>query len=53
MTYSLALLSSIPVVAHGAGFISLDLWVRDLQAQIVSMSDLTLFSPVQERPPGD
>ena len=53
MSYRLALLSAIPLVPQGAGFASLDLWVRDLQAQVGCTPQVTLFSPVQPQPPAD
>ncbi len=51
MTYRLALLSTIAVVKHGDGYRSLDLWVRDLEAQLRVVSELVLFAPVIARAP--
>jgi len=46
MTYRLALLSAVPLIRGEYCYRSLDLWVRDLEAQIGVVSELVLFAPV-------
>ncbi|CAM5797514.1 glycosyltransferase [Rhizobacter fulvus] len=46
MSYRLALLTSIPVVRRGAESMTLDLWARDLQAQVEAVTELVLLAPV-------
>lgn len=46
MSYKLGLLSEIPVVEHDNRFWTLDLWAKDLQAQVRAVDTLTLFSPI-------
>jgi glycosyltransferase involved in cell wall biosynthesis len=52
MSYKLALLTSIPALRADAGWLTLDLWARDLEAQVEVVTDLVLFAPVVENWPG-
>ncbi len=52
MSYRLVLLTSIPVVSAGAELLTLDLWARDLEAQIEAVTDLVLLAPVVGAWPG-
>jgi len=51
MSYALCLLSPIPVVKNGDVFQTLDLWVRDLEAQLSHTSRLKLLCPLLQSPP--
>jgi glycosyltransferase involved in cell wall biosynthesis len=53
MSYRLALLSEIPLVKREGGFWTIDLWVKDLQAQVDAVDAVTLFSPVLATAPAD
>jgi glycosyltransferase involved in cell wall biosynthesis len=46
MSYRLVLLTSIPVVREGADLFTLDLWARDLEAQVEAVIELVLLAPV-------
>jgi glycosyltransferase involved in cell wall biosynthesis len=46
MSYRLALLSEIPLVEREGRLWTIDLWVKDLQAQAAAVRSVTLFSPV-------
>ncbi|MES2993998.1 MAG: glycosyltransferase [Pseudomonadota bacterium] len=46
MSYRLVLLTSIPAVRHGAGLMTLDLWARDLEAQVEAVVELVLLAPL-------
>lgn len=46
MSYRLVLLTSIPAVRQGAGLVTLDLWARDLQAQVEAVSGLVVLAPI-------
>ncbi len=53
MSYRLALLSEIPLVEREGRLWTLDLWVKDLQAQADVVRAVTLISPVlRDAPPG-
>ncbi len=51
MPYSLCILSPIPVVRKSSGFATLDLWARDLDAQISHLTSLKLICPVVDSQP--
>lgn len=51
MTYRLALLSEIPLTERDGRLWTIDLWVKDLQAQAAAVRSVTLFSPVMPEPP--
>ena len=53
MSYRLALLSEIPLVEREGRFWTVDLWVKDLQAQVDAVRGVTLFSPVLATAPAD
>ena len=53
MTYQLGLLSDIPLVELDGRHWTLDLWVRDLQAQLGAVRGVTLFCPVLGKAPAD
>ena len=53
MSYRLALLSEIPLVQREGRFWTIDLWVKDLQAQVDAVRAVTLFSPVLDKAPAD
>lgn len=53
MSYRLALLSEIPLVEREGRFWTIDLWVKDLQAQVDAVDGVTLFSPVLGTAPAD
>ena len=46
MTYQLGLLSDIPLIELEGRHWTLDLWVKDLQAQVGAVRGVTLFCPV-------
>jgi glycosyltransferase involved in cell wall biosynthesis len=46
MSYRLALMSEISLVKREDGYWAFDLWVQDLEAQVASVTSVTLFSPV-------
>ncbi len=51
MSYRLALLSEIALVERDGRLYTLDLWVKDLQAQVAAVGAVTLFSPVLDEAP--
>jgi glycosyltransferase involved in cell wall biosynthesis len=51
MSYQLGLLSEIHLVRRDGAYWSLDLWVKDLEAQVGVIDALTLFSPIVDAPP--
>ena len=51
MSYRLALLSEIPLVELKGRLWTLDLWVKDLQAQADVVRGVTLLSPVLDKAP--
>jgi len=51
MTYRLALLSEIALIERDGRHWTLDLWVKDLQAQVDAVQSVTLFSPVIDEAP--
>lgn len=51
MGYRLGILSPIPVVQVGGPFRTLDLWARDLDAQVHQVKGLRLFCPSVDAPP--
>jgi len=53
MSYRLALLSEIPLVEREGRFWTIDLWVKDLQAQVDAVRGVTLFAPVLDKAPAD
>jgi glycosyltransferase involved in cell wall biosynthesis len=53
MTYRLALLSEISLIERDGQFWTLDLWVKDLQAQRDAVKSMTLFSPVVGKAPAE
>ena len=53
MTYSLALLSSIPVVRRAGHFETLDLWARDIETQATHTSRLFLICPIRTEAPAN
>ncbi|MFL6696428.1 MAG: glycosyltransferase [Vitreoscilla sp.] len=53
MSYRLALLSEIPLVEREGRLWTVDLWVKDLQAQAAAVRSVTLFSPVLADVPTD
>jgi len=46
MSYRLGLLSEIQLVRRNGTYWTLDLWVKDLEAQVEAIDALTLFSPI-------
>ena len=53
MSYQLGLLSDIPLVEIDGRHWTLDLWVKDLQAQVGAVRGVTLFCPVLGKAPAD
>lgn len=51
MSYRLGLLSEIQLLWRDGSYWTLDLWVKDLEAQIEAVDALTLFSPVVDALP--
>jgi glycosyltransferase involved in cell wall biosynthesis len=51
MTYRLGLLSDIPLVELDGRYWTIDLWVKDLQAQAAAVAGVTLFCPVLDKAP--